>query len=119
MSPELRSRVFELFAQADRNSDRSQGGLGLGLALVKSLVELHGGAVAVDSEGEQKGSTFTIVLPGATGWAQVHRDYCSSLEDNIEKLAYDLFYIKHISLSLDLLVFFKTVRVVLLGRGGR
>jgi signal transduction histidine kinase len=66
MSPELRSRVFELFAQADRNSDRSQGGLGLGLALVKSLVELHGGAVAVDSEGEQKGSTFTIVLPGAT-----------------------------------------------------
>ncbi|NYE60310.1 signal transduction histidine kinase [Duganella sp. 1224] len=65
MSPELRSRVFELFAQADRNSDRSQGGLGLGLALVKSLVELHGGSVAVDSEGEQKGSTFTIILPGA------------------------------------------------------
>ncbi|WP_229262166.1 hybrid sensor histidine kinase/response regulator [Duganella guangzhouensis] len=65
MSPELRSRVFELFAQADRNSDRSQGGLGLGLALVKSLVELHGGSVAVDSEGEQKGSTFTITLPGA------------------------------------------------------
>ncbi len=64
MSPELRSRVFELFAQADRNSDRSQGGLGLGLALVKSLVELHGGSVAVDSEGEQKGSTFTIILPG-------------------------------------------------------
>jgi signal transduction histidine kinase len=64
MSPELRSRVFELFAQADRNSDRSQGGLGLGLALVKSLVELHGGAVAVDSAGEQQGSTFTIILPG-------------------------------------------------------
>ncbi|WP_432377595.1 ATP-binding protein [Duganella sp. P38] len=64
MSPELRSRVFELFAQADRNSDRSQGGLGLGLALVKSLVELHGGAVSVDSEGEHKGSTFTIILPG-------------------------------------------------------
>jgi signal transduction histidine kinase len=66
MSPELRSRVFELFAQADRNSDRSQGGLGLGLALVKSLVELHGGAVSVDSDGEQKGSTFTIILPGAS-----------------------------------------------------
>jgi len=64
MSPELRSHVFELFAQADRNSDRSQGGLGLGLALVKSLVELHGGNVAVESEGEQKGSTFTITLPG-------------------------------------------------------
>lgn len=65
MSPELRSRVFELFAQADRNSDRSQGGLGLGLALVKSLVELHGGSVAVHSEGEHRGSTFTITLPGS------------------------------------------------------
>jgi signal transduction histidine kinase/ActR/RegA family two-component response regulator len=67
MTPELRSRVFELFAQADRNSDRSQGGLGLGLALVKSLVELHGGTVAADSEGEHKGSTFTITLPGTPG----------------------------------------------------
>ncbi|MET0266268.1 MAG: ATP-binding protein [Duganella sp.] len=63
MSAELRSRVFELFAQADRNSDRSQGGLGLGLALVKTLVELHGGTVAVDSAGDQQGSTFTITLP--------------------------------------------------------
>jgi signal transduction histidine kinase len=65
MSPDLRSHVFELFAQAQRNSDRSQGGLGLGLALVKSLVELHGGSVAVDSEGEHKGSTFTITLPAS------------------------------------------------------
>jgi signal transduction histidine kinase len=64
MSPELRNRVFDLFAQAARNSDRSQGGLGLGLALVKSLVELHGGSVAVDSPGEQQGSTFTLTLPG-------------------------------------------------------
>jgi signal transduction histidine kinase len=69
MSPELRSRVFDLFAQADRNSDRSQGGLGLGLALVKSLVELHGGSVAVNSEGEQKGSTFIISLPGTPSQA--------------------------------------------------
>ncbi|MYN25329.1 ATP-binding protein [Duganella levis] len=66
MSPELRGRVFELFAQADRSADRSQGGLGLGLALVKSLVELHGGSVAVDSGGEHQGSTFTITLPGAS-----------------------------------------------------
>ncbi|NGZ84777.1 hybrid sensor histidine kinase/response regulator [Duganella aceris] len=64
MSQELRSRVFDLFAQADRNSDRSQGGLGLGLALVKSLVELHGGGVAVDSAGERQGSVFTMSLPG-------------------------------------------------------
>ena len=67
MSPELRSHVFDLFAQADRNSDRSQGGLGLGLALVKSLVELHGGTVEVESAGEQQGSTFTITLPAAPG----------------------------------------------------
>ncbi len=67
MSPELRGRVFDLFAQADRNSDRSQGGLGLGLALVKSLVELHGGSVAVASEGERQGSVFTISLPVAAG----------------------------------------------------
>jgi signal transduction histidine kinase len=65
MSEELRGRVFELFAQADRNPDRSQGGLGLGLALVKTLVELHGGTVAVDSGGDQKGSTFTIELPAS------------------------------------------------------
>lgn len=67
MAPELRSRVFELFAQADRNPDRSQGGLGLGLALVKSLVELHGGTIAADSAGEHQGSTFTITLPGGPG----------------------------------------------------
>jgi exopolysaccharide biosynthesis polyprenyl glycosylphosphotransferase len=59
------------------------------------------------------------VCPGATGWAQVNRAYCSSLEDNIEKLSYDLFYIKNLSLTLDILVLFKTVRVVLLGRGGQ
>jgi signal transduction histidine kinase/ActR/RegA family two-component response regulator len=66
MSEELQSRVFELFAQAERTPDRSQGGLGLGLALVKSLVELHGGRVQAASAGDQRGSTFTITLPGAT-----------------------------------------------------
>lgn len=59
------------------------------------------------------------VRPGATGWAQVNRDYCATLEDNAEKLAYDLFYIKHISVGLDLFVLFKTVKILLLGRGGR
>jgi len=46
MAPELVSRAFELFAQAERSSDRSSGGLGLGLALVKSLVELHHGSAS-------------------------------------------------------------------------
>ena len=63
MAPDLTRRAFELFAQAERSSDRSSGGLGLGLALVKSLVELHGGSVACVSPGEGKGSTFSVCLP--------------------------------------------------------
>ncbi len=55
--------VFGLFTQAERTPDRSQGGLGLGLALVHSLVQLHGGRVAAHSEGLGKGSTFTVTLP--------------------------------------------------------
>jgi len=63
MAPELVNRVFDLFTQAERTSDRSSGGLGVGLALVKSLVELHGGTVAAASDGIGKGSRFTVVLP--------------------------------------------------------
>jgi sugar transferase (PEP-CTERM system associated) len=59
------------------------------------------------------------VRPGATGWAQVNREYCVTLEDNAEKLAYDLFYIKNMSIGLDLLIVFKTIKTLLLGRGGR
>jgi signal transduction histidine kinase/PAS domain-containing protein len=63
MTAELVKRVFDLFAQAERTSDRASGGLGLGLALVKSLVELHGGAVTCSSGGLGKGSTFRLCLP--------------------------------------------------------
>jgi PAS domain S-box-containing protein len=63
IAPELRSHIFDLFAQAERTPDRSQGGLGLGLALVKSLVELHGGRVACHSAGVGEGSTFVVMLP--------------------------------------------------------
>jgi exopolysaccharide biosynthesis polyprenyl glycosylphosphotransferase len=59
------------------------------------------------------------VKPGATGWAQVHRGYCETLEDNIEKFSYDLFYLKHMSVGLDLVVLFKTVKILLKGRGAR
>ena len=59
------------------------------------------------------------VRPGATGWAQVNRGYCSTVAENAEKLAYDLFYIKHVSVGLDLLVIFKTFKILLLGRGAR
>jgi CheY-like chemotaxis protein len=63
MEPGLVTRVFDLFTQAERTPDRSQGGLGLGLALAKSLVELHGGSVSASSAGLGKGSTFTVRLP--------------------------------------------------------
>lgn len=59
------------------------------------------------------------VKPGATGWAQVNRAYCFSLEDNIEKLAYDLFYIKNMSIGLDLIIFVQTLKILLLGRGAQ
>jgi exopolysaccharide biosynthesis polyprenyl glycosylphosphotransferase len=59
------------------------------------------------------------VKPGATGWAQIHRPYCATLEDNREKLSYDLFYIKNISIGLDLLIIFQTVRTLIWRRGAR
>lgn len=55
--------IFDLFSQGERSSDRAQGGLGLGLSLVKSLVELHGGSVTAQSEGVDCGSEFTIRFP--------------------------------------------------------
>jgi len=60
-----------------------------------------------------------VVKPGATGWAQVNRGYCATIKDNEEKLAYDLFYIKNASIGLDLLILFKTMKILLLGRGSR
>src|SRR5471032_2260241 len=59
----LLPRVFDLFSQGEQTPDRAQGGLGLGLALVKSLVELHGGGVAAHSDGEGQGSRLTVRLP--------------------------------------------------------
>jgi signal transduction histidine kinase/ActR/RegA family two-component response regulator len=63
MAPELAARAFDLFAQAERSADRASGGLGLGLALVKNLVELHGGTVSCDSPGLGHGSRFVVSLP--------------------------------------------------------
>jgi PAS domain S-box-containing protein len=60
---ELRERVFERFVQEPQALDRARGGLGLGLALVKQLVDLHGGSVAVTSAGPGRGSEFTVRLP--------------------------------------------------------
>lgn len=63
MEPEMLARVFETFAQADRSLDRSRGGLGLGLALVRGLIDLHNGEASASSAGLGKGSEFTIRLP--------------------------------------------------------
>ncbi len=60
-----------------------------------------------------------LVKPGATGWAQINRGYNATLEDNRDKLAYDLFYIKNMSIGLDLYILFATLKILLLGRGGR
>jgi CheY-like chemotaxis protein len=63
IATEMLPRIFEPFTQADQSLDRSQGGLGIGLSLVRRIVELHGGSVRVHSEGVGKGSTFTIRVP--------------------------------------------------------
>jgi two-component system, sensor histidine kinase len=67
IDPEMLPRIFDLFRQAERTLDRSQGGLGIGLTLVRSLVELHGGSVRADSAGLGKGSEFIVRLPASTG----------------------------------------------------
>jgi PAS domain S-box-containing protein len=63
ISPELLPRIFDLFVQSDRTLDRAQGGLGIGLAVVKRLIEMHGGRVSAHSAGAGKGSRFEIRLP--------------------------------------------------------
>jgi two-component system CheB/CheR fusion protein len=63
ISPGMQSRIFELFVQDARAADRSEGGLGIGLALVRHLVELHRGVIDASSEGEGRGTEFTIRLP--------------------------------------------------------
>jgi signal transduction histidine kinase/CheY-like chemotaxis protein len=65
ISPEFLPFVFERFRQSDSSSTRRHGGLGLGLALVRELVELHGGHVSVESAGESKGAAFTVDFPTA------------------------------------------------------
>ena len=67
IAPEVLPRIFELFTQVDRSLNRSQGGLGVGLALVKRFVELHGGKVTARSDGPGRGAEFTVELPLTLG----------------------------------------------------
>jgi PAS domain S-box-containing protein len=63
ISPDLLPRLFEMFVQGERSLDRSQGGLGVGLTIARSLCELHGGTITAHSAGLGTGSTFTVTLP--------------------------------------------------------
>jgi signal transduction histidine kinase len=67
ITPEFLPHVFDRFRQADGTTTRAYGGLGLGLAIVRALTELHGGRVEAASDGEGRGATFTLVLPSAAG----------------------------------------------------
>jgi len=71
IAPRLLPRLFKPFTQAEVPLDRKTGGLGLGLSLVKGLVELHGGTVSAESEGPDKGATFTLRLPVDQGGARL------------------------------------------------
>jgi CheY-like chemotaxis protein len=94
IAPETLSRLFEPFVQADTTLDRSKGGLGLGLALIKGLVDLHGGTVEGRSAGLGHGAEFTVLLPldvnepaAATGSSAAHaRARCRVLviEDSVD-----------------------------------
>ncbi|WP_426105752.1 response regulator [Massilia sp. TSP1-1-2] len=80
ISEELLPHVFDVFVQASTTLDRSQGGLGIGLALVRRLVELHGGSVSAHSSGASAGSTFAIRLPRAAAAAAPANESPSHLD---------------------------------------
>jgi CheY-like chemotaxis protein len=82
------SRVFELFTQVNPGLDRSQGGLGIGLTVVRRLAELHGGSVSAASEGPGKGSEFTVRLPLLQGPVEnaVRRDSAGEIAPGLRVL---------------------------------
>src|SRR6185503_17478217 len=96
ISRELAPRIFDLFAQGERPLDRSVGGLGVGLTVVKRIAELHGGSVSVRSEGQGSGSAFAIEIPAlppagpatettrAESPAPLRRARLLVVEDNLE-----------------------------------
>ncbi|HEU0199074.1 MAG TPA: ATP-binding protein [Burkholderiaceae bacterium] len=87
IAPLFLPQVFEPFRQADSSTTRTHAGLGLGLSIVKQLVELHGGTIAAKSEGEQRGATFTIRLPLAPVRAEPDREHPASAQEATFDLA--------------------------------
>jgi signal transduction histidine kinase/ActR/RegA family two-component response regulator len=84
IAPERIGTIFELFAQAENAIGRAQGGMGIGLALVRNLVELHGGSISASSDGLGKGSVFTIRLPIATEAAQTAEESKPASPPNVQ-----------------------------------
>ncbi|WP_392534702.1 ATP-binding protein [Nostoc sp. C117] len=74
IKPDFLPYVFDYFRQADNSTTRTFGGLGLGLAIVRQVVELHGGTVQAESEGDGQGATFTVLLPVISVVAQTNED---------------------------------------------
>jgi signal transduction histidine kinase len=72
------SEIFEMFSQVYSPLDRTQGGLGIGLALVRRIVQMHGGSVYAESDGIGKGSAFTVRLPSSVGQFQVSGELCGA-----------------------------------------
>ena len=67
MTPYMLERVFDLFFQGERTLERAEGGLGIGLTLVRRLAEMHGGRVEAESPGQGRGTTVTVELPADRG----------------------------------------------------
>jgi CheY-like chemotaxis protein/two-component sensor histidine kinase len=84
IQPDLLPHVFELFRQGDRSLARTEGGLGIGLTMVKALAEMHGGSVTASSDGPGKGSEFVVCLPSAQRRDKAHRGRPSS-KDPVER----------------------------------
>ncbi|HEX4948346.1 MAG TPA: PAS domain S-box protein, partial [Blastocatellia bacterium] len=83
ITPEFLPLIFERFSQADNTRSRRHGGLGLGLALVRQIVELHGGTITAESAGYNQGATFTVTLPRRRDIAQPVSAYESAIHDTL------------------------------------
>ena len=86
IAQEMVNRIFDRFEQGDNSSRRTFGGLGLGLTIAKHLAELHGGTITAHSDGEGRGSTFTISLPLTRSFVKSYRDSHNSLMPDHESV---------------------------------